>query len=214
MQIIDLTIPIQDSMPVFPGDMGISIKPYHTLEMGYSNSKSLYLGTHTGTHLDAPYHFFADGKTLDEIALKKFVGEAILVDCDGKEPCDTIHIADLEPFAQNISSCSRVIIRTGWDKWFGREEYFRDYPVISAGVAKWLAERQIWLLGVDTPSVDGWKTEDAHVALLKAEVVIVESLVNLDKITQTPFYFAALPLSIKGADGSPVRAIAFQDENS
>jgi len=211
MQIIDLTIPIHDSMPVFPGDMDVSIKPYHTLEMGYSNVKSLFLGTHTGTHIDAPYHFFADGKTLDEIPLNRFVGEAILVDCVGRR--DAIHIADLEPFSQDISPCSRVIIRTGWDKWFGEEKYFRDYPVISAGVAKWLAERQIWLLGVDIPSVDGWKNEDAHVALLKAEVVIVESLVNLDKITKTPFYFAALPLPIKGADGSPVRAIALQDEN-
>ncbi len=197
-------------MPVFPGDMDISIKPYHTLEMGYSNSTSLHLGTHTGTHLDAPYHFFADGKTLNEIPLERFVGEAVLVDCVGKH--DAIHVADLEPFSQNISSCSRVIIRTGWDKWFGREEYFRDYPVISADAAEWLAERQIWLLGVDIPSVDDWKAEDAHVALLKAEVVIVESLVNLTKITQPIFYFAALPLSIKDADGSPVRAIAFQDE--
>jgi len=207
-----LTHPLVDDQPCFPGDPVPRIKPFHTLaEAGY-NTTRFAIGSHQGTHVDAPYHFLRDGTTVDRIPLKTLYGEATLIDLApegelGKEA--TITTPMLERFAASFQEGARVFYRTGWDRRFGDETFYRNYPSLTPGAARWIADRRIALLGTDTPSV-ATDFMEPHQALLGAGIVIVESLANLDKLPER-FTFVGLPLKLKGRDGSPIRAAAVVD---
>jgi len=211
-RIIDLTLPLQDGMPVYPGDVPVSIEPYHTIEEHGSNTSKLVLGSHAGTHLDAPWHFVADGPRLDGISLDVCVGPAAVLDFSEKGPGESIELSDLKRWERFMIEGSRVLLRTDWSRRFGEESYYVDWPVLSPEASAWLAGRSISLLGVETPSVDRRGTRGNHTALLGARVVLVEGLANLSEIKRAQIFFVALPLSLVGRDGSPVRAIGIEDE--
>jgi kynurenine formamidase len=172
------------------------------------------LATHQGTHLDVPFHFYDDGKTIDQMPLDSFYGPASLIDLAPGSylPAKTpITLEMLKPHAEKFQPAAKIIYRTGWDRTFGTSECFSDFPTLTLEAAKWIAERRIGLLGMDTltPSTD-WK--EVHLTLLKTgiEIVVVEGLTNLDKLPGQ-FTFIGFPLNIKGRDGSPIRAVAVID---
>jgi kynurenine formamidase len=130
-------------------------------------------------------------------------------------------VADLGQNTAMIGKDSRILIRTDWDKFADDEAYYRNHmPRISPQLAHWLVNKGVTLLGLETPSVASLRPEnkaeltEVHQILLKASVVIVESLCNLRLLRQSVVQFIALPLKIDGKDGSPVRAIAIEDENN
>jgi len=143
--------------------------------------------------------------------LQKCVGTAVVLDLSHKPPRSLITIEDIHPFADQISHGSRLLLRTDWDTHANQADYRTHFPRISLALAQWFAAKQIWLIGLESPSVaslqDKKELTEVHQALLKEEIVIVESLTNLRQLPNEVF-FIALPLKIQGGDGSSIRAIA------
>ena len=212
--LIDLSHPLEHGQLNFPFDPKISILPHNTVaSIGY-NITQLSLSTHQGTHLDAPYHFFDDGRTVDQLELSRFYGPASLVDlAPGTHlaPGTPLTLEMLQRHADAFQEGARIIYRTGWDRQFGQPEFFTQFPTLTLEAARWIASRRIGLLGMDTPTPStDWK-ECHHILLGKGvEIVIVEGLTHLEQLPPH-FTFLGFPLNIKGRDGSPIRAVALVD---
>jgi kynurenine formamidase len=214
-QLLDLSHPLVHGQITFPLDPEMSIEVFNTLTSTGYNMTKLTMATHQGTHLDVPYHFYDDGKTVDQMPLDRFYGPATLIDLApnsimaAKTP---ITLEMLQPHAAKFQPGAKVIYRTGWDRKFGLPECFSDFPTLTLEAARWIAGRRIGLLGMDTmtPSVD-WK--EVHLELLHkdVEIVIVEGLANLDRLPEQ-FTFMGFPLNIQGRDGSPIRAVALIED--
>jgi len=206
--IVDLSMDIYHGAPTFAYDPKCAVIVHNTVDsIGY-NITQLSMSTHQGTHLDAPFHFLDDGKTVEQLDLHKCIGEALLVDLSHKKPKEPITVEDFAPYADRIVEGSRVIYRTDWHLQFPEKHYFSDFPYMTIELAEWLAARKIGMIGMDVPTPNPTDFDPVHKILLRAEIVIVEGLANLGRINQSEFFFMAAPLRIKGRDGSPVRALA------
>lgn len=210
-RIIDLTLHIEEGMSVYPGDPEVTLEPWLILDEDGCNMTHVSMGTHTGTHMDAPYHFLDGGAKVDEIPLDACVGPAVVLDFSMKNQGDSIPLSELKKYERFICQKSRILIRTDWGQQYGSAGYFESWPCLTKEASTWLARRGIFLLGMETPSVDQRHCNENHLELLRAGVVIVEALVNLSLIKGNRVNFCALPLSFVGKDGSPVRAIAREE---
>jgi arylformamidase len=210
-RIIDLSLPIYHGCPGMPLDPKCAVIVHHTIDSMKYNITQLSLSTHQGTHLDAPFHFFNKGISVDELELSKCAGPTEIFDLPGLKARYSLTPADLRPYQSKIKKGSRIILRTNWWKKFPKKQYFFDGPMISVQLAQYLAKKKIAMLGVETPGVHPVEWEKVHKTLLKAGIIIVEGLAYLNKIKKDRIFFVALPLKIKGRDGSPVRAIAIED---
>jgi len=213
MKIIDLTLTVSDEIPTFPGSPQPSFIPWENVKEDGYNLELLFLSTHTGTHMDAPYHFLEKGAKIHEISLKKLVSEAVLIKSKKKDG-ESITKIDIQKFEKKhgkITSFSSVIFYTGWQKNLQKKYYFTKNPGLSVSAAKYLASKKINLVGIDSPSIDLGKDSkfSVHQIFAKKGILIVENLANLEKIKSSKFHLVVLPLKLKNATGSPVRAIAF-----
>lgn len=210
-KLIDLSHPFEHGQLNFGWDPKISVIVHNTVKsIGY-NITQFSMSSHQGTHLDAPFHFFDNGKTVDQIPVERFYGPATLVDLapgsnlKGKTP---LTAEMFKPYAKHFRPGAKIIYRTGWSRAFGTSEFFSDYPTLTLDAARWIASKRIGLLGMDTPTPSNdWMP--CHHILLKdgLEIVIVEGLNNLEKLPKQ-FTFIGFPLNLKGRDGAPVRAVA------
>jgi len=213
MKIIDLTLTVSDEIPTFPGSPQPSFIPWENVKEDGYNLELLFLSTHTGTHMDAPYHFLEKGAKIHEISLKKLVSEAVLIKSKKKDG-ESITKIDIQKFEKKhgkITSFSSVIFYTGWQRNLQKKYYFTKNPGLSVSAAKYLASKKINLVGIDSPSIDLGKDSkfSVHQIFAKKGILIVENLANLEKIKSSKFHLVVLPLKLKNATGSPVRAIAF-----
>jgi len=213
MKIIDLTLTVSDEIPTFPGSPQPSFIPWENVKEDGYNLELLFLSTHTGTHMDAPYHFLEKGAKIHEISLKKLVSEAVLIQSKKKDG-ESITKTDIQKFEKKhgkIASFSSVIFYTGWQRNLQKKYYFTKNPGLSVSAAKYLASKKINLVGIDSPSIDLGKDSkfSVHQIFAKKGILIVENLANLEKIKSPKFHLVVLPLKLKNATGSPVRAIAF-----
>ena len=214
MQLIDLTLTISSKLPSFPGSPKPQFIPWSNISNDGYNLELLFLSSHSGTHIDAPFHFVNNGFKVHEIPLKRLQGKAILIKLKkGKD--DSITKQDILSFEKNnqtITENDSVIFYTGWQKNISKESYFVNNPGLSMSAATYLASKKINLVGIDSPSIDLGKNSDfiSHKVFSKKNILIVENLTNLEKIKATNFQFVILPLKLKNATGSPVRAIAIQ----
>jgi len=214
-KLIDLSHPLEGGQRVFPEDPPISVEIHHTIDsIGYNLTK-VSLSSHQGTHLDAPYHFFDNGETVDQIDLHRFYGPATVVDLapgGALEARTPLTAQSFEPHADLFQPGARILYRTGWDRMFGRPEFFTDSPTLTLGAARWIADRKIGLLGMDTPTPSEDWLECHHILLRSGtEIVIVEGLTRLEQLPES-FVFIGFPLNLKGRDGSPIRAVAVVEE--
>jgi len=213
MKIIDLTLTVSDEIPTFPGSPQPSFIPWENVKEDGYNLELLFLSTHTGTLMDAPYHFLEKGAKIHEISLKKLVSEAVLIKSKKKNG-ESITKMDIQKFEKKhgkIASYYSVIIYTGWQRNLHKKYYFTKNPGLSVSAAKYLASKKINLVGIDSPSIDLGKDSkfSVHQIFAKKGILIVENLANLEKIKSSKFHLVVLPLKLKNATGSPVRAIAF-----
>ncbi len=214
MKLIDLSHPLEHGQLNFPFDPKISVVPHGSTATLKYNITQISLSTHQGTHLDAPYHFFDNGKTLDQMQLTQFYGPATLIDlAPGKflKAKTPLTVEMFAPYEAVFKPDAKIIYRTGWDRAFGKPEYFAEFPTLTLDAARWIASKKIGLLGMDTPTPSADWLECHHILLRKGvEIVIVEGLTNLKKVPAYPaqFTFIGFPLNIKGRDGSPIRAVA------
>lgn len=216
MRIIDLTQPILSGMPVYPGDPAVRIEPALTIAADGVAVARLDLGSHTGTHIDAPAHLIAGGRTVDEIPLDLLMGPAAVLHC-AAGPRSTIGIAaatadgerQLDERLPEI-----VCLSTGWDRHFGTP-LMTEHPAVSLDLARELWERGARVLGVDTLSPDLTEGSGAampvHEFWLGRDGVIVENLRGLTTLPRR-VQISLLPLGLRGIDGSPVRAVAWGTE--
>ena len=213
MKLLDLTLTVSENIPTFPGSPQPSFVQDKNIKNDGYNSELLFLSSHTGTHLDAPYHFQEKGEKIHEISLKRLVSSAILVKSrkKGDQPITKTDIQKFEKKHGKIPSGSTVIFWTGWQKMIKNTSYFIRNPGLSTAAAKYLVSKKINLVGTDSPSIDLGKDKrfPVHHIFSKNNILIVENLTNLEKIRSSKFHFVVLPLKLKGATGSPVRAIAF-----
>ncbi len=145
---------------------------------------------------------------MDHVDPGRGFGPAWVLDFSDKAPKAEITRTELRAHEKKITRGARIIVRTGWDKVFPQERYFTDYPGLSPDACAYLAERGIACLALDMPSVYGGDYVAVHHALLGAEVLIVEGLTRLEDLSSEQVFLCALPLRIRGRDGSPCRAIA------
>lgn len=212
MKPIDLTLTISDRLPTFPGSPRPQFIPWERIIPDGYNLELLFLSSHSGTHMDAPYHFLKRGDTIEKIPLARLVTDAILIRLKKAADCaiskkDILHF---ESKNGKIPDNSTVIFSTGWSKRLGEKSYFEKNPGLAVDAARYLTSKKTNLIGIDSPSIDlGTDTKfSVHHILAKNDVLIVENLTNLEKIKTTHFKFVALPLKLKNATGSPVRAMA------
>ena len=213
MKIVDLTLTVSDEIPTFPSSPQPSFIPWENVKEDGYNLELLFLSTHTGTHMDAPYHFLEKGAKIHEISLKKLVSEAVLIKSK-KKGGESITKTDIQKFEKKhgkIASFSSVIFYTGWQRNLQKKYYFTKNPGLSVSAAKYLASKKINLVGIDSPSIDLGKDSkfSVHQIFAKKGILIVENLASLEKIKSSKFHLVVLPLKLKNATGSPVRAIAF-----
>ncbi|SDM57961.1 arylformamidase [Bacillus sp. OK048] len=202
MKIIDISRRLVNGMPVWPGDT-----PFHyevswsKAESGSANVGSLTMSTHTGTHVDAPFHFDDNGKRIIELDLDLYIGPVRVLEMTGKESIGAKDLKNLD-----LEGCKRVLLRTL--SWQNSAEFPAKIPHLEADIGPFLAEKGIRLIGVDVPSVDPIDSEDlyAHHSLNHNGIHILESVV-LDEVEPGDYELIALPLPLVEGDGSPVRAI-------
>jgi arylformamidase len=203
-RIVDLSQPVDSGTPVFPGDGPVRVT---VLDQTSMNLSRIEICVHTGTHMDAPFHFFHDAETIDRIPLDRCVGSACLIDLRGIAPKWEIRREHIERRAKAPLRAHAAILHTGWSTQWSAPHYFSDHPCLAADAAQFLVDCGVQLVGVDMPSVDR-APYPAHKILLRAGVPIVENLTNLEAIGADLFQLLVLPLKLAGRDGSPVRAAA------
>lgn len=210
--IVDLSHPLGPQTAAFPGDPPPAIQILDTAtnptsdQKRHMNCSAIATSLHCGTHMDAPFHFFPDGRRIDQVPLDRCVGPTLLV----RLPFEThasIGREHLEPYESQLREARRIVINTRWHHRWGAADYFTQHPVITEAAARFLVECGTLLVGVDIPSVDQ-DPYAAHLELLGNDVLIVENLTNLDAVVGDVFHLIATPLAISGRDGSPVRAVA------
>lgn len=209
MRVIDLGHPITNDMTVYPGDAKTEVTPAATIEKDGYRTTDIKMTSHTGTHIDAPAHIFADGKPLDEFRNETFFGFGLVIDvrkCAGRK----ITLSDIKAHVKDVNFSDFLLFRTDWDKKWGTEEYLKDFPVLSKETAEWVTKQDLKGIGFDFLSADmtDSETNEIHKILLGADLVVIENMKDLDKVGEKPFCLVALPMPLVNQDGGSARVMA------
>jgi len=203
---IDISLPINSELPIWPGSQKIEFKENLSIKNGdIANESSINISLHTGTHIDAPSHFIDDGLTIDKIPIAKLIG-LTFVACIKNINTITAETLDSSSIPQNVK---RLLLLTDNTKlWMKKSAKFNEnYVAISIDAAQWIVDRKIELIGIDYLSIQKYNdSPDTHIILLNNGVVILEGL-NLSNVSEGWYELVCLPLKFEGIDGSPARAI-------
>lgn len=207
MQVIDLSHAVEEGMPVFPGTPSTNINSFKSVYSdGYAELK-LEMHTHTGTHIDAPSHILKGGKSITDLSIDQFIGKALKIKYSNTKD---ISITFIESHIKRLGKPDFILFNCNWDKHWGTDQYFEDYPLPGTSVFYYLSQLKIKGVGFDTVSIDKPDSKNCinHRLMLSSGAIIIENLKNLNKIREEVFDFYCFPLNISNADGSPVRAVA------
>lgn len=215
-RVVDLSRRVDDATQVYPGDPEVRLEPATTLADHGVNVLGVHIGSHSGTHVDAPYHFVEDGARIDELDPRLFVGPAAVLDVRGKGPRERVTAEDLRPYENRLSGGVIAVVRTGWEEHYGTSVYY-DHPFLDRGAAQLLLDAGVRTVAVDALNVDETVLEGeqpdgypAHHLILGAGGVIAENLANLGAIDFPEPLISLLPIKLGGSDGAPVRAVAME----
>ena len=231
---VDLTRPLVSGMPVFPGDPQVSMSKALSCATDGVDVTALSMGSHSGTHLDAPSHTVTSGRTVDQVLPGELIGETVILGFAGLEPDERIELARMAELLSSIQTIpSRVFIWTGWDERFDDETARLHHPVVSVEAAQLLWSEGVRLLGVDTLNPDptvqhGDFILPVHDLFLGGDGMIVENLTRLERLDGTDpgvtgesarqdgdwwssAWVSVLPLPLSGRDGAPCRVVAVPD---
>lgn len=196
---VDLSVPVTAQTPVYPGDPEVRVDPVTDIDSAGYRCHRVSLGTHAGTHVDAPSHMVADGAHLDRYPVERCVGRGRYIDARGGFALDTVQQA-------GIAAGDIVVFHTGMADRYYEPSYFTDYPPLPLDIAEYLVECRVSMVGVDMCSVD-YEPFAVHQTLLRGDVLILENLTGLERVAGRDFRVYALPLRL-AADGAPVRVVA------
>jgi len=216
MKLIDITMEIYVGMPVLPVPWyptpEVSLVLTREKDLARRVAHKLTMLTHTATHIDAPVHYIEGGKSLDEIPINVFVGDAVVATMFHKAPKGRITAEDLEKaVGLKVREGDALIIRTGWTtRMHGKPEYFTDSPVLTKDAAEWIVEKKIRMVVIDfqTDTMEEvGSTAPIHRTLLSNGVLIVEYVTSTELITKDRVKLIALPLKIRGIEAAPARVL-------
>ncbi len=202
MAFYDLTLPLRSEQPPWPGDLPYSREPMSEIRKGDSNNTSkIVVGTHFGTHLDAPYHFVEDGTKLDELPLEPMIGPALVHETFSPQQ---IAVGDLP----DLNGVERIIFKTSNTEFIADTVFHTDYVSVGLDAAKKLSQAGVKLIGIDYFSVEAFKApgHPVHHELCGRGIVLVEGL-DLRAVKPGWYELIVLPLKLQGSDGSPCRAV-------
>ena len=204
MKLIDVSVPLDSRLPTYPNNLPFSLEPIKRLARGESsNVSALHMSAHTGTHVDAPRHFYDDGTGTEALALEMLIGRARVIEI---RPRGHITAEDLS--TSDLSEDVRVLIKTQNSRLWGSPEFHKEYIGVAESGAKYLVDHGIKVVGVDHLSVEAFKTPGApaHHVLLGAGTIVIEGL-NLRDVDPGVYEMYCLPLAIVGSDGAPARVV-------
>jgi kynurenine formamidase len=210
-KIIDLSHALTANTPVYPGDPIPGFSVATTIENEGYNLFNVFLGSQTGSHVDAPYHFSNQGATIDKMDLKYFMGKGLIIDVTHKNKKEEITREELAAYEKQMDGVDIVLFKTNWDKKAGTDEFY-DHPFLSKGGGEYLLSKGIKTAGIDAINLDstGGKEFPIHELYSAAGGIIAENLAHLDLIDFDSPFLIFLPLKLVGCDGSPVRAVAIE----
>lgn len=212
MKVIDLTHTIRGDMPVYPGTEPPTFQPANTYEKDGFKETKVSMFTHTGTHMDPPAHLFADRTTLDQFPADQFIGKALVIDCRELREGDAITMNHLRRYGDRVEKADFLLFCLGWDKFWGTDAYFGDYPCIDDEVLDCIIHGHYKGIGFDVIGLDPIADENLtrHKKLFQAaDIVNIENLKHLDQCGDDLFWFSCCPLKLDQCDGAPIRAIAW-----
>ena len=201
---IDISVPVCETMVTWPGDPRPEFQWEKTIAQGgTSNTSRFSMGSHNGTHVDAPLHFVEDAAAADGVPLDVLVGPARVLDLTGRE---VITAEALE--RQNLNGAIRILLKTDASAFWADDHFHEQFPHLDDDAARLLVDRRVKLVGVDYLSVEQYKgrTRETHRILLGGGVVIIESM-NLSGVAPGDYELICLPLRLKGLEAAPARAI-------
>ena len=208
MNIYDISVPIRPGMHIYPGDSDVELTPLAEIgqESHFAVSR-LALGTHTGTHIDPPSHFYLNGIPAAQVPLETLVGPARVVACDDSRAVT----ADFLDQLRLPDRVERILFKTRNGALWDRPRFQRRFVHIDEGAARWLVDRGTKLVGIDYLSAEqyGAREPRTHWALLGAGVIILEGI-DLRDVPPGDYFLACLPLKLVGGDGAPARAVLIE----
>jgi len=211
-RLVDLSHPLTEHVPIYPGDPEPRIYPATTVAADGYNLSHVHIGTQTGTHIDAPFHFRDQGATVDRMPLELAAGPAIIVPVRGKRPFEEIALADLEPHRARLAPGRIVLFATGWYEHAGTARFF-EHPCLAAKVGRAILDAGVLTIAIDTLNADrtGGEEFPIHDMFADAGGFIAENLAGTAALDASgePLLML-LPLNIVGCDGAPVRAVALE----
>jgi kynurenine formamidase len=212
-KIVDLSHALTADTPVYPGDPVPNFSVATTIGKEGYNLFEVVLGSQTGSHVDAPYHFSDAGTTIEKMDLKYFMGNGLIIDVSHKKAKEEITLEEIRKHEKAIEKAEIVLFKTNWYKKAGTDEFY-DHPFLSKAGGEYLLSKGIKTAGIDAINLDytGGTEFPIHDMYSAAGGIIAENLANLDSVDFVSPFFVFLPLKLAGCDGSPVRAVAIDFE--
>ena len=209
MAIFDISIGIDENLPLWPGDPELRLHWAANIEQGdLVNLTELSMGIHTGTHIDAPLHFLPNGKPIDSLSLNVFVGEAQVVAIPQDVNLITVDIL------QDVCEidATRILFKTKNSQLWETSQFQQDYVALEASAAQWLVDQGVQLVGIDYLSIAPFNDPaPTHKILLSNDVLIIESL-DLRSVEPGLYTLICLPLKLMGREAAPARPILISPE--
>ena len=216
VRVVDLSREIDGNTVVYPGDPVPHLEQHSTVADDGFNLMSVQMGSQSGTHVDAPYHFDDNTLRIDEIPLNRFVGRGVVVDCTSVGARERITLGSVGGQLDDVRPGDIVLFHTGWARHYQSPQYF-DNPFLDSELVRSLLSRGVLTFGLDALNIDETPTDEkpgegfpAHHLIAEAGGVICENLCNLENITFADPFISILPLKFIGIDGAPVRAVAME----
>lgn len=201
---IDISVSLRDGMVHWPGDPPVNIRRVSDVARGDSHTLSqISMGSHTGTHIDAPLHFIKGGRPVSRMPFAAAIGRVRIIEIKDNE---SIKLTEIEP--HGIRRGERIIFKTRNSVLWQNGRFFEDFVFMSNDAADYLAGRRVKLVGVDYLSVGSYKAGGGypHRVLLGADIWLIEGL-DLSRVTPGKYDLVCLPLKLENGDGAPARAV-------
>ncbi len=199
---IDLSHEYTDAMPVYPGDPAVTLTPIAEIAAdGYADHR-ICAGMHVGTHIDAPAHMIAEGASLNDFPLSRFQGVGVVVDARGQQVLTEDLLQELDIHPGNV-----VLIWTDWSKHYRTDQYYQDWPYMTAEFANALTAKGVSIVGMDTPSPDEIDSSTIHNIFFEKDILLLENLTDISALRGYKlFRVHAYPIKY-AADSAPVRVV-------
>ena len=212
---VDLSVPVDAGTVTYPGDPVPRFEVHSTIDGQGFNLLEIHLGSQSGTHMDAPYHFEEDGLRIDQVPVDRFVGPGVVVEATDLGPRAEITWAHVTPVADRIGPGVVVLLRTGWSRHYGHDRYF-EHPFLGADACRRMLELGARTFCIDAINIDETPDDEhagvgfpCHHLISRADGVIGENF-RLTDLPNGEFLVACTPVRLTGADGGPIRAVAIQ----